>query len=295
MTEMITTTIYKIYGIGADNKEYIYIGSTTGDFDNHKIHYKYRYNKYKKMNKDNNKIKYCNSFIIIDNCKEYKFELQEQFQCIDKKTAKQTKDNILQQYVNHLNSIKNDNIVIVNLLNKKKNITIATIYKMFGIGNDGKEYIYIGSTTGNFCARKSNHKYHHRIYKEGKFKYCSSFIIIDKCEKYNFEKLEVLNDTDKKKIRRIKRELEQKYIDDYKNKNDENVVIVNSLNAFTSDEVKSEVNRQASKKCYYNKIDYYREQKKAYYWANREKRLNYAKNKSIADKKKLLESSVNNE
>lgn len=168
----------------------------------------------------------------------------------------------------------------------------AIIYKFYGISDDNKEYIYIGSTVSHLGTRKSQHKYHYKLYKDGKFSYCSSFIIYEKCPNNNFYKLEIIENEDKAVLKKQARELEQKYIDKIKeDMKKNNIICINCKNAKNSIEHKKEYQRQFAKKTYQKYREKYQKEKKAYYWANRDARLAYAKMKREKDYRKKLEES----
>ena len=57
------------------------------------------------------------------------------------------------------------------------NYADSKIYKMYSLNNPSK--VYIGSTCQQLARRKTNHVNNHRLYKEGRYGYTTSFEIIE--------------------------------------------------------------------------------------------------------------------
>uniref|UniRef100_A0A6C0EDP1 GIY-YIG domain-containing protein n=1 Tax=viral metagenome TaxID=1070528 RepID=A0A6C0EDP1_9ZZZZ len=71
------------------------------------------------------------------------------------------------------------------------NYQLSKIYMLIPINNeDNEQFVYIGSTTKKYLStRLSQHVSCYKLYKQAKFKFCSSYILFDK---YSIEKINII-------------------------------------------------------------------------------------------------------
>lgn len=155
-------------------------------------------------------------------------------------------------------------------LNNIKIYPKCTVYKLVGVDiNDcNKIYIYIGSTVNPISNRKSQHKYHYKLYKNKQMTYCASFELFNNCNDIKIEPLEIIENITREKLR----EVENKYIIDSE--------CINKIRAHNDTEYKKEYGRIMSKDYYHKHRDVELAKKKNYYHNNKDKfKARYEKNK----------------
>jgi hypothetical protein len=154
--------------------------------------------------------------------------------------------------------------------NPEKLYKKGIIYKLSGIDENDREYVYIGSSVNYLCNRAAVHKYHYKLYKNGQLKGCSSSSKIYENCKHETIKLEPI-ETKLNITRTQLRELENNYI--VENMNSNTHICVNLNKSFLTEEERKEKLRQFARDYYHGN----KEKKQEYYRNNKEHILQKAR------------------